>query len=82
MLQAEKNVGKKCSIRAAGRKVGFCNFVKKKKKKIYFATVDVKEKLTLEGCIRKVKLPKRSLRRVRELCSWKFELLKVHLKCQ
>lgn len=33
MLQAEKNVGKKCSIRAAGRKVGFCNFVKKKKKK-------------------------------------------------
>lgn len=27
------NVRKKCSIRAAGRKVGFCNFIKKKKKK-------------------------------------------------
>lgn len=46
-----------------------------------FAGGDVKKGWVLK-VLRKVKVPMRSIRQVRELRSWESELLKAHLKCQ
>lgn len=54
----------------------------KKEKRHEVLLVEVLRKGGILKDVEKVKLTMRSLRPVRELHSWKFELLEIHLKCQ